>query len=267
MEAINQRGLVLIGCGFMGKALLEGWIAHGIAPDAVTVQDPSPSEWLSAQHGLRLNKPLPDNPAAVVVATKPQILDKVLPGLAGLGGGSTCFVSIAAGAPVSLFEEYLGAETSIVRAMPNLPASVSEGMTALFGNAAASAGDVELVTELFEAVGTVVSLEDEHQLHLVTGVSGSGPAYVFALAEAMAEAGAALGLPSDLASTLAIRTLVGAGKMLAADGADPTALRKAVTSKGGTTAAGLDVFMREPNGIGDLAKATIDAARARSVEL
>lgn len=267
MHTVNERGLVLVGCGFMGRALLEGWIAAGIEPDAVTVKDPAPSDWLRSQSGLRLNGPLPGAPAAIVIATKPQILDKVLPDFVALGGGKTVVVSIAAGAPVSVFETCFGAQTPVVRAMPNLPASVGAGITALFGNDAAGPDDMALVERLFEAVGTTVRLPDEDMLHLVTGLSGSGPAYVFSLAEALAAAGADLGLPADLAKVLAVQTVAGADRMLAAADADPTALRKAVTSKGGTTAAGLEAFMAEPHGIAALARHTVEAASNRSIAL
>ena len=267
MKVVNERGLVLVGCGFMGRALLEGWLAQGIEPGAITVSDPAPSAWLQAQTGLRINQALPDRPAIVVVATKPQILDKVLPGLEALGHGSTIIASIAAGAPLSLFQSHLGEDTPIVRAMPNLPASVGVGVTALFSNEAASRGQVGLVASLFEAVGSVVELSKEEQLHAVTALSGSGPAYIFALAEALSEAGTALGLPDALAEELANKTVAGAGKMLAAPDAGAEALRVAVTSKGGTTAAGLDVFTAEADGIQPLVDRTMDASRRRSIEL
>lgn len=267
MQAINQRGLVLIGCGFMGKALLQGWMANGISPAAIFVQDPSPSDWLKAQKGLQVNAPLPQNPAVIILATKPQVLDAVLPPLARFGNGTTVAISIAAGAPVSLFETHLGGQTPVIRAMPNLPASVGQGMTGLFASDAASDADLALAQTLFAAVGTSVTVQKEDMLHLVTGLSGSGPAYVFALAEAMAKAGETLGLPADLAKALAVQTVVGAGQMLAAPNASPTALRVAVTSKGGTTAAGLDQLMQDPNGLTDLVENAINAARKRSIEL
>lgn len=266
MELVNDKGLVLVGCGFMGKALLEGWLDSGIRAEAVTVRDPHPSDWLTAQQGIRLNTDLPNEPAAVVVATKPQSLEKVLPGLAGIGA-ETVFVSIAAGAPVAMFERHLEAGTPVVRVMPNLPASVRSGVSALFANTAASEQDIALVRQLFEAVGTTVVLPEEQMMHLVTGLAGSGPAYVFALTEAMMHAGGDLGLPSDLARALAVETVVGAGRMLAEKHADPTALREAVTSKGGTTAAGLSQLMTGPNGLSILARRTILAAAQRSVEL
>ncbi len=266
MKEVNERGLVLVGCGFMGKALLEGWMAKGVRPDAVWVQDPAPSDWLTSQAAIHVNQTPPENPAVLVIATKPQILDQALPGLAPFGGGSTVVISIAAGAPISLFEATFGAETPIVRVMPNLPASIGVGASALFASGATNPDQTALVRTMFEAVGSVVELEEEHLLHAVTGLSGSGPAYVFALAEAMAQAGVEAGLPPELAKILAAQTVSGAGEMLRAPDADAAALRVAVTSKGGTTAAGLVEFMAE-DGIGPLTRKTVDAAKRRSIEL
>lgn len=266
MDTRNARGLVLIGCGFMGQALLEGWLAAGVAPEAVTIQDPTPSDWLSAQSGIRLNADLPDNPAVVVIEAKPQILDARLPSLTQFFGGDTVVISIAAGAPIDLFETHLGSKAPIIRAMPNLPASVGLGATAMFANAASTPSDIALAETLFAAVGLSVQLPQENMLHLVTGLSGSGPAYVFAMAEPMAAAAHDLGLPMDLAKTLALQTVAGAGKMLGAPGADASTLRDAVTSKGGTTAAGLDQLIGT-GALTNLVSDTINAAQCRSQEL
>lgn len=263
MEKLNANGLVMVGCGFMGQALLQGWFANGLRPDAVTVQDPGPSDWLLAQPGLRINETLPKDPAAIVIATKPQILDVVLPDLAHFGNDKTVVISIAAGAPVCLFEQHFGAETPVIRAMPNLPASVGHGATALYHNAAAT-DHLALAETMFSAVGTCVTVPDEEMMHLVTGLSGSGPAYVFAMAEAMAAAACDLGLPKILATALAHQTVAGAGAMLAQPAADAEALRRSVTSKGGTTAAGLTALVPDLN---LLMGETIRAASERSVEL
>lgn len=266
-QPFTNKGLVLIGCGFMGKALLEGWLAKGIPPLSIYVQDPAPSDWLAAQQDLRLNQPLPAEPAVIVIATKPQILDKVLPPITRFGNGQTVIVSIAAGAPIALFERAFGVDTPVVRAMPNLPATVGAGITALYANGHADAVALTMVSELFSTVGVVVQLTQENQMHTVTGLSGSGPAYVFALAEAMSRVGEALGLPKDLAKALTYQTLNGAGAMLARPDADATALREAVTSKGGTTASGLDAMMVNDIGIAELMHLTITAATDRSIEL
>ncbi|MGI9502643.1 MAG: pyrroline-5-carboxylate reductase [Geminicoccaceae bacterium] len=267
MNEVNERGLVLVGCGFMGKALLQGWLANGIAPEAVTVQDPTPNDWLSAQPGLRVNTPLPSEPAAIIIATKPQILTEILPDLASFGNRSTLFVSVAAGAAIASFEAHLGSATPVIRSMPNLPASIGAGVTALIANPSASPAHIELARDLFQAVGAVVELDDEDQMHAVTALSGSGPAYIFAMTEALAKAGMDHGLPRELAMTLARQTVLGAGQMLRAPDADAEKLRVAVTSPGGTTGAGLAAFMDGVNGIVPLAKRTVAAARRRSLEL
>lgn len=267
MNEVDERGLVLVGCGYMGKALLQGWLAKGVAPKAITVQDPTPNDWLSAQWGLRVNTPLPSEPAAIIIATKPQILAKILPDLAPFGNRSTLFVSVAAGAAIASFETHLGAVTPMIRAMPNLPASIGAGLTALVANPSASPAHIELARDLFQAVGTVVELDDEDQMHAVTALSGSGPAYVFGMTEALAKAGMDHGLPRELAMTLARQTVSGAGQMLRSSDADAEKLRIAVTSSGGTTAAGLATFMDSVNGIVPLAERTVAAARRRSLEL
>lgn len=267
IQAIAKRGLVLVGCGFMGKALLKGWLTAGVPPSSIYVQDPSPSDWLSAQTGLQINQPLPNDPAIVVIATKPQILNKVLPSLSHFGNGQTIFVSIAAGAPIALFEEHLGVETPIVRAMPNLPATVGAGITALFANQHVNAYASRMTVVLFEVIGGVVHLRNENQLHAVTAISGSGPGYVFAMANAMQRAGEALGLPSVLAQTLAYQTISGAGLMLTQENAEAFTLQEAVTSKGGTTQAGLGVFTAKNEGIVELTLRTATAVHSRSIEL
>jgi len=267
IDEVCKRGLVLIGCGFMGRSLLEGWLSKGVAPEAFYVSDPNPSAWLAAQTEINVNTPLPADPAAVFIATKPQILDHVLPPFAHLGNAYTVVVSIAAGVGVARFETAFGADTPIVRAMPNLPATVGEGITALYCNGNVTDAQRQLITELFEGVGTVVDVDEEQQLHAITALSGSGPAYAFAFADALSKAGTALGLAPEMAKTLAYQTLKGAGCMLTARDADAVALRNAVTSKGGTTAAGLSEFGHEINGVDLLVQRTLDAAHCRSIEL
>lgn len=267
MDHLVKNGLCLIGCGFMGKSLLEGWLAAGVSPELVYISDPQPSEWVQSLDGVHVNAQMPSQPDVVLIAVKPQMLGDVLPQIADFGGQKTLIVSIAAGAPMSLFESHFGANTPIVRTMPNLPSAVGQGVTAIYPNENASEDQIAVVETLLSAVGTTVRLTQEDQMHLVTGVSGSGPAYVFALAEAMTKAAVAQGLPEALAKSLALQTVAGAGAMLAQNDADATALRVAVTSKGGTTAAGLDVLQRNEDGIDRLAHDTIAAATHRSREL
>lgn len=269
LSDIADRGIVLLGCGKMGTALLEGWLARGLAPVAVTVIEPTPAPRLEAlgRDGLRLNAELPERPAVAVLAVKPQSMGDALPRLAALGGGDALFLSIAAGTPIRTFEAAFGERTPIVRAMPNTPAAIGRGITALVGNAHADERALALAEALMQAVGETVRLETEAQMDAVTAVSGSGPAYVFLLIEALAAAGAAEGLPPRLALRLARATVAGAGALAAAADVPPERLRENVTSPGGTTAAALAVLMREPGGLPGLLNEAVAAAAARSREL
>lgn len=262
---IDRRGLVLLGCGKMGSALLAGWLAGGLSPRAVWVVEPSPSDWLRAQ-GVRLNEGLPQAPAVALVAVKPQMMGDALPALTGLGAG-TLVVSIAAGTPVAAFEAAFGPGTPVVRAMPNTPAAVGRGITALVGNAAAGEAGLALAEGLMAAVGATVRLEHEGQMDAVTAVSGSGPAYVFHLIEALAAAGVAEGLSGDLAMQLARHTVCGAGELAHRSDAPAGQLRADVTSPGGTTAAALAVLMDETAGLRPLMRRAVAAAAARGREL
>ncbi|MEM8825207.1 MAG: NAD(P)-binding domain-containing protein, partial [Pseudomonadota bacterium] len=172
---ITPRGVVLLGCGKMGSALLSGWLARGLLADAVTVIEPNPTDWLR-ETGVGLNTPLPDAPAITLIAVKPQMMQDALPALRGLQ--DTLFVTIAAGIPIATYEGALG-DIRLVRAMPNTPAAVAKGITAIIGNGAATAADLDLADQLLAAVGDVVRLDREDQMDAVTGLSGSGPAYVF----------------------------------------------------------------------------------------
>ncbi|MDR6306952.1 pyrroline-5-carboxylate reductase [Pacificitalea manganoxidans] len=267
MDSIRERGLVLLGCGKMGSAMLKGWLAGGLPSASVTVLDPKPSDWLQGIEGLRLNADLPDNPALVLIAVKPQMMGDALPRIAALGGGGTLFVSVAAGTPIAAFENAFGADSPIIRAMPNTPAAVGRGITALIGNAKAGEDHMALAERLLSAVGDVVRLDSEAQMDAVTGVSGSGPAYVFHLIEAMAAAGEAEGLDRELALRLARATVSGAGELARLSEDPPSVLRENVTSPNGTTAAALEVLMDENSGLPPLMARAIRAAAARSKEL
>jgi pyrroline-5-carboxylate reductase len=250
----------------MGSALLEGWIARGLPPEAVTVIEPSPGPRLVElqARGLRLNAELPAAPAIAVLAVKPQMMGAALPALARLGGGPTLFISIAAGTPIRAFEAALGPDTPIVRAMPNTPAAIGRGVTALIGNAAVDETAMRLADAMMCAVGATERLASEAQMDAVTAVSGSGPAYVFLLVEALAAAGEAEGLESDLALRLARATVAGAGRLAEASDAAPAELRVNVTSPGGTTAAALEVLMHESDGLPALMRRSFAGAAARS---
>jgi len=266
MTELDHRGLVILGCGKMGSALLAGWLRRGVSPGSVHVIDPEPSDWVRAQ-GVRINEILPAAPAVVLVAVKPQMMGAALPAMQALGNGDTVVLSVAAGTPISAFEAALGARTPVIRSMPNTPAAVGRGITAIIGSAHATPAQMDMAEALLSAVGQVVRLEDEEQMHAVTAVSGSGPAYVFHLIEALAAAGEAEGLPADLALRLARATVGGAGQLAEEAEEAPGQLRVNVTSPGGTTQAALGFLMDEASGFPPLLQAAVAAAARRSREL
>ncbi len=266
MSEIAARGLVLLGCGKMGSAMLAGWLKQGLPATSVWVLDPNPSDWVKAQ-GVHVNADLPEDPAIVLVAVKPQMMGEALPSMTALGNGTTLFVSVAAGTPLSAFEATLGEKTPIIRAMPNTPAAVGRGISAIIGNDMTDAKSLDLAEGLLSAVGQVVRLESESQMDAVTGVSGSGPAYVFHLIETLAAAGEAQGLSPDLALQLARATVAGAGALAEDAEETPAQLRVNVTSPNGTTQAALEVLMDEQTGFPPLLKKAVAAAADRSKEL
>lgn len=266
LDIVRARGLVLLGCGKMGSAMLEGWLKQGVPATAVWVMEPHPSEWLRGI-GVHLNEMQPTAPAIVLIAVKPQMMGAALPSIAALGGGETLFLSIAAGTTIAAFESAFGATTPIIRAMPNTPAAVGRGISAICGNAHATEEHLALAGALLRAVGQVVRLEGEHQMDAVTAVSGSGPAYVFHLIEALAAAGEAEGLPGPLAMQLARATVCGAGELAYQATESAEQLRINVTSPGGTTAAALAVLMDARTGFPPLLRRAVKAAADRGREL
>jgi len=265
-DDIKARGLVLLGCGKMGSAMLAGWLDGGLPPGAVHVIDPAPSDWLRST-GVHINGELPSSPAIALVAVKPQMMGDALPALAAFGGGQTLYISVAAGTLISSYEAAFGPDAPIVRAMPNTPAAIGKGITAIIGNGAATGAHLDLAEALLRAVGQVVRLETEAQMDAVTAVSGSGPAYVFHLIETMAAAGVAQGLDPELALALAKATVSGAGQLAEAAEEDPGQLRVNVTSPNGTTQAALEVLMDDSRGFPALVTAAVAAAAKRSKEL
>jgi pyrroline-5-carboxylate reductase len=266
------QSLTLVGAGKMGGALLRGWLEGGLAPSCVTLIDPLPSPdiaALAATHGIALNPPAADRaaPEVLVLAIKPQMLDAAAPGIAELAGAGTLVVSIVAGKTIANLEARVPQARAFVRAMPNTPAAVGRGVTGAAPSAAVTARQREVTHTLLSAVGQFDWLPDEGLIDVVTAVSGSGPAYVFALAEALAEAGAALGLPQDLATRFARATVEGAGELMHREPEIPAArLRENVTSPGGTTAAALAV-LRAPDGLASLMRRAVAAAHQRAGEL
>jgi pyrroline-5-carboxylate reductase len=261
--------IVLVGAGKMGSAVLDGWLALGLSPRNVAVLEPQPTPEVAAlaSRGLRLN-PSADalrDVAAVVVAVKPQTAPEVMPALVPFVGAATVVVSIMAGRTLAFLADALPG-AALVRAMPNTPAAIGRGITVAVANARVSDTQRALVDALLSAVGAVEWVADEALMDAVTALSGSGPAYVFLLAETMAQAGAAAGLPPALAATLARATVAGAGELLHRSPVDAATLRQNVTSPGGTTAAALDVLMAK-DGLAPLMRRAIAAATARSREL
>lgn len=263
---IARDGLVLLGCGKMGSAMLAGWLARGLPRESVWVVDPYPSDWLQAQ-GVHINADVPTNPAVVLVAVKPQMMAEALPTLQAMGNGDTLFVSVAAGTTIGYFESILGAQTPVVRAMPNTPAAISRGITAIVANGPAGSDGLDEAEALLSAIGEVVRLDQEGQIDAVTGVSGSGPAYVFHMIETLAQGGVAQGLPVELAMKLAKATVAGAGALAMQADETPEQLRINVTSPNGTTQAALEVLMDAQKGFPALLPRAVAAATERSREL
>nr|WP_321443804.1 pyrroline-5-carboxylate reductase [uncultured Cohaesibacter sp.] len=269
---IGDISLVLVGAGKMGGAMLAGWLDMGLDAAKTVVIDPSQPADIAkaaAQKGFRL---VPDaegiaQPDLMVIAIKPQMMETVLPGLKSLVGPKTVVVSVAAGTPVATFQKHFGADTLVVRAMPNTPAQVGRGMTAAFASAGVDDAMKEVTATLLSAMGAFVWVSGEEQIDAVTAISGSGPAYVFHMVEAMAQAGEALGLAPDVAALLARQTVVGAGELMHQSDLDAATLRTNVTSPGGTTAAALAVLMDEGSGLPPLMAKATEAARDRSIEL
>jgi len=263
--------LVLVGAGKMGGAMLQGWLALGLPPAAVAVLDPFAAPELvalCAGRGVALNPPMASlsAPEVLVLAIKPQMLDQAAPDIAPLVGSSTLVVSIMAGKTMGDIAARLPAD-AIVRAMPNTPAAVGRGVTGVAASAGVTPAQRAMADALLRAIGAVEWVADENLIDAVTAVSGSGPAYVFHLVEALAAAGEKAGLPADTALRLARATVEGSGELMFREPAVSAAqLRKNVTSPGGTTAAALEVLMA-PDGLGALMERAVAAAKRRAGEL
>jgi len=265
--------LLLVGCGKMGGALLRGWFAGGAKPENVVAIEPSKDAAAAfAEDPSPLfvdsldNLPESFRPDVIILAVKPQVMGEVAPAYAPYAESGAVFLSIAAGTPIRYFEKALSTAAPIVRSMPNTPAAVGRGVTAAMCNANVLPTGRALCEQLLRAVGDVVWVTDEADIDAVTAISGSGPAYVFHLVEAMTAAGIAEGLSPEAAGTLARATVAGAGELLHQSPEDAATLRQNVTSPGGTTAAALDVLMAE-DGLGALMRRAIAAAANRSREL
>ncbi len=270
MPELSGR-LVLVGAGKMGSAMLAGWLKQGIPGSQISIIDPAPPPELSSlvkAHGISVNPAIDTltNAEFVLIAVKPQIMDAVLPALVPLKASHPVFVSVAAGRTLEGFEAVLGADAAIIRAMPNTPAAVGRGITAIYPNPVCSAEQTSLATSLLQAIGEVVTIDREELMDAVTAVSGSGPAYVFHLIECLAAAGEDEGLPAETALQLAKATVAGAGELVRQSDLHPATLRTNVTSPAGTTAAALEVLMAE-DAMPRLLREAVRAATKRGVEL
>jgi pyrroline-5-carboxylate reductase len=263
--------LVLVGAGKMGGAMLEGWLAQGLDPARVAVVDPHPSAEMTAfctARGARLNPPAEGfgRPDALVLAVKPQSLDDAGPMVDPIVGPDTVLVSILAGKTIADLRSRIPSARAVVRAMPNLPASVRRGATGAYAGPEVTDAQRAIAHTLLESVGLVEWLSSEALIDAVTAVSGSGPAYVFHMVECLARAGEGVGLPADLAERLARATVIGSGELLDRSDQPPEALRRNVTSPGGTTAAALEILMGE-GGLEPLMRTAVAAAKRRAAEL
>ncbi len=252
--------------------MLAGWLASSHDPKAITVIDPKPNPAMAElieKHGVR-HETSADKAAApdlIIVAVKPQLMEVVLPGLVSLVTSENALLSVAAGTPISkLAAPFEAVSPRIIRAMPNTPAMVQRGITVCVGNEGVTKAQREMVSGVLLAVGKVEWVNDEVLMDAVTGVSGSGPAYIFHLAEALAAAGVKAGLSPELANVLAQETVSGAGELMRQSDLSPTTLRENVTSPNGTTAAALEVLMGE-EGFPQLLERAVAAATKRSKEL
>ena len=268
-----SRPMLLVGCGKMGGAMLDGWIESGATAGGVHVVEPdtAAADRFAGVAGVSIDTsigdlPLALDPSVVIIAVKPQTMDEVVAPLRLFASPSTVFLSIAAGKTIAYFEKWLGEHAPIVRAMPNTPAAIGRGISVYVPNDNVSQSQSAACGALLEAVGEAVPVDDEALLDPVTAVSGSGPAYVFLLIETLAAAGERSGLPTDLAMRLARATVAGAGELARQSDEGAAQLRRNVTSPGGTTAAALEVLMAN-DGMQPLMERAVAAASARSEQL
>lgn len=269
MTGRKEFAVALIGCGKMGGAILHGWLTQGLAAESVLVIDPKAD---GLPEGITVLPSLDDVAAGttaetVLLAVKPQMMDGVVDKAASLAGPATVFLSIAAGKTIAYFQKALGSDARIVRAMPNTPAAIGRGMIVLCAGTGVSDEQQQRCEKLLSASGSVAWIDDEALMDAVTALSGSGPAYIFHLVEAMAQAGVAEGLSEEVAMQLARQTVIGSAALLYSSDLSAAQLRINVTSPGGTTAAALDHLMDQDHGLPPLMKRAIAAASRRGKEL
>ncbi len=270
----TKNPILLLGCGKMGSAMLSGWLDQGLKTDAIHIVDPFldhikdffPNLNATQLHENMEKLPEQLSPSFIIIAVKPQMMDQALTSLQAIELSNSVILSIAAGKTIHYFENKLGNQWPIIRAMPNTPAAIGKGISVLCANKHVSDENKNIANILLETVGSVQWIDNENLMDGVTALSGSGPAYVFYMVEAMAAAGEAIGLPQELSQTLARQTVSGAGALLDASDETVAKLRENVTSPGGTTAAALDVLMSD-QGLVKVIRRAMTAAKDRSKEL
>jgi len=271
---ISKNPVLILGCGRIGSAILSGLLDKGLKKSAIYIVDPFLDLIKSNFTALptkSFNESLSDldnsmNPSIVIIAVKPQVMDKTLTDLKVLNLTKTVILSVAAGKTLKYFEDKLGYEQAIIRGMPNTPISVGEGVTVCCPNNQITQSQKKLCDTLLGTVSSVEWIMDETLMDAVTALSGSGPAYLFYMVEAMAAAGQAMGLSGELSEKLALDTICGAGILLKTSKLSPTELRKDVTSPGGTTSAALEIMMGEA-GLAKILRQAMQKAKARSKEM
>jgi pyrroline-5-carboxylate reductase len=266
-----SQSVLLVGCGNMGFALLQGWMRQTPAPALHVVEpDEALRERAATAGALAVcdvaSLPPDYTPDMIVLAVKPQVIAAVLPNYGRWAGDKTVFLSVAAGIGIAIIEQALGRPTPVMRCMPNTPASIGAGVMAVCANGHVSRAQAAFANRLLAAGGIVVEITDERMMDGVTAISGSGPAYLFLFIEALAAAAVKIGLPEPVAGQMALQTIYGAAMLAAQSGEPAEALRRKVTSKGGTTAAALGVLM-EGNALSSLLADAVRAAWQRAVEL
>lgn len=269
-QITSDNPLLLLGCGKMGGAMLKGWLKAGLLADAVKIIDPFLEDDQKTKNGSLFKNisdlPAELNPGFIVLAVKPQMMDQAMEDLSSVDYDGAVFLSIAAGKTIGYFERHLGQDAAIIRAMPNTPAAIRKGITVGCPNRNVSELQKDVCHDLLLAAGAVEWVSEEKLIDAVTAVSGSGPAYVFSLVEALAGAGETIGLDPELSKKLARQTICGAGALLEQSDQDATELRINVTSPNGTTEAALNVLMGE-DGLSKLMKKAVRAAHLRSKDL
>ena len=267
-KKINKQ-IKIIGCGKMASAILDAWLKKSVSHFNIHVDDPKPSEWLieKEKYGLNLNTQEDISFDYCFIGVKPQSLDEIKLKLKALSKKNVTFVSMLAGIKIDRLESIIGRDESIVRIMPNLPAEILKGVTAVKENEKVKPNQSKSLVTLLEAFGEIVKFSEESKFDAVTAISGSGPAYIFLIAELMTEVGVNLGLSQDEAFKLVKHTIDGAGSLIVNSSLEPQKLRKNVTSPGGTTHEALAIMMNKESGLPKIFSAAINAAAKKSEEL